>query len=272
LIVAQLVKSSKSVHYGVPDFGSTPLTEAPIQFKNKDFSASTLYIPILGIIIPIMGMNKIVSDSPILGIKPPKKGSIEYSSLGLAESLFSKVQLRVMALLFGQPDRDYLSADLIELADSGVGAVRRILKRLVKSGLVTETLVGKRKLYKANRKSPIYEELHSIILKTASLSIPICSALDPFGADISVAFIFGSIAKGNDNSDSDVDILIIGNDLNYAKLLTALQPVEKKISRCINAQILTADEWREINEKGNSFVLNIRSQPKIFLIGNENDL
>ncbi len=219
-----------------------------------------------------MGMNKIVSDSPILGIKPPKKGSIEYSSLGLAESLFAKVQLRVMALLFGQPDRDYLSAELIELADSGVGAVRRILKRLVKSGLVTETLVGKRKLYKANRKSPIYEELHSIILKTAFLSIPICSALEPFGADISVAFIFGSIAKGNDNSDSDVDILIIGNDLSYAKLLTALQPVEKKLSRCINAQILTADEWREINEKGNSFILNIRSQPKIFLIGNENDL
>ncbi len=219
-----------------------------------------------------MGLKKNVSDSPNMGIKPPKKGTFEYSSLGLAESLFSKVQLRVMALLFGQPDRDYISAELIELANSGVGAVRRVLKRLVKSGLVTEALVGKRKLYKANRKSPIYEELHCIILKTAALSIPICSALEPFGADITVAFIFGSIAKGNDNSDSDVDILIIGKNLSYTKLLTALQPVEKEILRSINTQILTADEWREKNDKENSFVLNVRSQPKIFLIGNENDL
>ncbi len=219
-----------------------------------------------------MGMKKDISDSPNPGMKPPKKGSFEYSSLGLAESLFSKVQLRVMTLLFGQPDRDYLSSELIELADSGVGAVRRVIKRLLKSGLVTVTFIGTRKLYKANRNSPIFEELHSIILKTAALSIPLLSALEPFSADIIVAFIFGSIAKGNDNSESDVDLLIIGNGLSYTKLLTALQPVENEISRSINAQILTADEWREINDKENSFVLNVRSQPKIFLIGNENDL
>lgn len=218
-----------------------------------------------------MGINKDSSNSPRVGTKIPNMGRGECPSLGLAESLFLKVQLRVMALLFGQPDRDYLSAELIELADSGVGAVRRVLKRLVKSGLVSETHTGKRKLYKANRKSPIYEELHSLIMKTAGLSIPIRFALGPFDANIRAAFIFGSIANGNDDSESDVDLMIIGNDLDYMKLLAALHPVEKELRRNINSQILTTEEWREKVAKENSFVLHVISQSKIFLIGNDDD-
>jgi len=219
-----------------------------------------------------MGMIDSTSNIPGSGSKLPEEGRVEYTSLGLAESLFSKVQLRVMALIFGQPDRDYLSAELIHLADSGVGAVRRIIKRLVRSGLITETKLGKRKLYKANRNSPIFEEIHSMILKTAGLSIPIRSALEPFDERINVAFIFGSIANGNDNSDSDVDVLIIGDDLHYSKILSALNPVQNEILRNINTQIFTPEEWLEKVNSMNSFILNVLAQPKIFLIGNEYDL
>lgn len=226
----------------------------------------------MGSILPIMGMNTDNSDNPILGTKEPNMGRVEYPSIGLAESLFSKVQLRVLALLFGQPDRDYLSSELIQLADSGVGAVRRVIKRLVRNGLVTETFVGKRKLYKANMNSPIYEELHGLILKTVGLSIPICSALELFEKHIKTAFIFGSVARGNDNSGSDVDILIIGDNIYYTKILSELYPVEEEIHRKINAQILTSEEWKKKVNAENSFVLNVLSQPKIFLIGSDDDL
>jgi len=225
----------------------------------------------MGSMIPIMGINKEISNSPKVGRKVSNMGLGGYSSLGLAESLFSKVQLRVIALLFSQPDREYLSAELIDLADSGVGAVRRVLKRLVKSGLVSEIYTGKRKLYKANKKSPIYEELHSLIMKTAGLSIPIRLALSHFSNNIKAAFIFGSIARGDDDSTSDVDLMIIGNDLDYTKVLSALNPVEKEIQRNINAQILTLEEWKVKLAEENSFLLHVISQPKIFLIGNDDD-
>jgi hypothetical protein len=86
--------------------------------------------------------------------------------IGLAQALFTPVQQRVLALLFGQPDRRYQSAELIRLAQSGTGAVHRQLARLASAGLVAVTRSGNQKYYQANRESPVFEELHSLITKT----------------------------------------------------------------------------------------------------------
>ena len=199
-------------------------------------------------------------------------GSIELPSLGLAESLFSRVQLRVLSLLFGQPDRSFQGAELIRLAASGVGAVHREIKRLVSSGLVIEVPLGRRKLYRVNRSSPIFHELHTLILKTVGLTIPVRDALVPFTNSIRTAFIYGSIAMGDDSAWSDVDLLIVGENLAYPDIISALQPVEQRINRKISVQMITLDEFKEKRSSGNPFILNVLSKPRLFLIGSDNDL
>jgi hypothetical protein len=97
----------------------------------------------------------------------------------LADVLFSPVQQRVLALLFGQPGRSFRGAEVIALADSGTGAVHRQLVRLADSGLVTVTRVGNQKHYQANRDSPVFTELHGLVVKTIGLVGPL-SGTSPF--------------------------------------------------------------------------------------------
>ena len=117
----------------------------------------------------------------------------------LADALFTTTQKRVLSLLFGQPSRSFFASELIELTGSGSGAVQRELQRLVSSGLVTVTRVGRQKHHQANPDSPVFEELHGLVLKTVAMAEPIRQALEPLDQRIALALVYGSVAKGTDN-------------------------------------------------------------------------
>ena len=128
---------------------------------------------------------------------------------GLAAALFSPVLQRVLGLLFGQPDRSFQSAELIRLAGSGTGAAHRVLTRLAAVGLVTVTHSGNQKHYRANRSSPIFEELHGLIVKTVGVVEPLRRALEVQADDVRAAFVYGSVAKGTDKAGSDIDLMVV---------------------------------------------------------------
>ncbi len=218
-----------------------------------------------------MGKTLYNREIPKLGEYPPNSRAADFPSSGIGRSLFTKVQLKVLGLLFGQPDRLFQMAELISQVNSGVGAVHRVVKRLVRSGLVTESSIGKRKLYQANRNSPVFSEIHSLVLKTVGLTDLIREALLPFDQHILVAFIFGSVASGCDKSSSDVDVLIIGDSRLYAQVLTATHSVENTIGRRISTKLITPEEWCNKVDNQNPFVLNVLSQHKIFLKGSESE-
>jgi len=190
----------------------------------------------------------------------------------LADALFSPVQQRVLALLFGQPERSFRSSEVIELAGSGTGAVHRQLVRLAESGLVTATRVGNQKHYQANRDAPIFAELHGLVVKTIGLVGPLEKALAPFREHMHAAFVYGSIAKGADTALSDVDVMVLSDDLSYADLYNALQDAEATLQRPVHVSLATAEEWKRKLAAGNPFVTKVQAQPKIPLIGSADDL
>lgn len=190
----------------------------------------------------------------------------------LADALFSPVQQRVLALLFGQPDRSFRGTDVIALADSGTGAVHRQLMRLADSGLVTVRRVGNQKHYQANHASPVFTELHGLVVKTIGLVGPLEQALAPMRKHIDAAFVYGSIAKGTDTAQSDIDLMVISDDLHYADLYSALQEAEATLQRPIQVSLATAAEWKQKLADGNPFVTKVQAQPKILLIGSVDDL
>jgi len=194
------------------------------------------------------------------------------ATTSLGDALFSHVQQRVLALLFGQPDRSFQSAELIRLARGGTGAVHREIIRLAEAGWVTVTRSGNQKHYQANRNAPAFAELHGLVVKTIGVVEPLREALRPVSKDVRAAFVFGSIAKGTDKAGSDIDLMVISDRLGYPDLFEALQSAEAMLARPISPNVMSAVEWRRKRAIKDSFAARISSQPRLFVIGSEDEL
>lgn len=215
-------------------------------------------IPDSGMIIPAMGTK----SDPIAAFAPD----------AAADVLFTPVQQRLLGLLFGQPQRRFQSAELIRLASAGTGAVHRLLKRLAGAGLITVESVGNQKFYQANPDAPVFDELCGLVRKTVGLVGPLQDALAPVADRIRLAFVYGSMAKGGGHAGSDIDLMVIADDLDYAALYALLPAVEAALARPVNPNLMTTAEWQRKSEQEDSFAARIRAQPKLFLIGAGDDL
>jgi predicted nucleotidyltransferase len=190
----------------------------------------------------------------------------------LAEALFSSVQQRVLATLFGNPDRSFFGNEILRATGSGKGALQRELNRLEAAGLITVRLVGNQKHYQANPASPIFEDLRNIVVKTVGTADVIARAMERLRDRIKVAFIYGSVAKNTDTSASDVDVLVVSDQLGYQDLYKALQPAERSLARKVSVTVYNSAELTKKLAARNAFVTRVLQQPKIFLVGGERDL
>jgi predicted nucleotidyltransferase len=201
-----------------------------------------------------------------------REGGGRQPAHGLADALFAKVQQRVLGVLFGNPGRSFYANEVIGLAHSGTGAVQRELARLEAAGLVTATRIGKQKHYQANQASPVFQELRALVLKTSGLVDVLREALAPAEGLIRAAFVYGSVAKGEDRAASDIDLMVIGDDLTYADLFAALEDASTRLGRKIAPTIYSPTELARRMKQDNSFVTRVLDQPKLWLIGGERDL
>lgn len=190
----------------------------------------------------------------------------------MASALFSATQQRVLGLLFGQPERSFYATEIIGLAGSGSGAVQRELARLEQSGLVTVHRLGSQKHYQANPDSPLFGELCGIARKTVGLAEPLREALTPFASMIVAAFVYGSVAKRQDTATSDIDLMIVSDSLTYADLYGSLEPLATKFGRPVNPTVYSRKEFAKRVREGNAFMTRVLAQPKLWLIGKEDDL
>lgn len=218
-------------------------------------------MPNSGMIMPIMGMTR---KTAARRRKP--------HSAGLADALFSGTQQRVLAWLFGQPDRSFYASELIGLAGAGSGAVQRELARLAQSGLVTARAVGNQKHYQANPAAPIYTELCGIVQKTVGLAGPLRDALAPLAARIRAAFVYGSVAKREDTAASDIDLMLISDDLAYSELYARLEHVSQRLGRTVNPTIYTPQELAKRVKRKDAFTMRVLAQPKVWIIAGDDAL
>ncbi len=205
---------------------------------------------------------------PNMGIQANPKAP----STSLADALFSGTRQRLIGLLFGQVGRSFYSTEPIALTRSGSGGVQRELANLAQSGLVTVRAVGNQKHYQANPDSPIFEELSGIARKTIGLADPLREALAPLADKIRAAFVYGSIAKRTDTASSDIDLLLLSDELAYADVFAALEAATTTLGRTVNPTILTSAELRKRLENEESFLTRVLAQPKIWLMGVEEAL
>lgn len=209
---------------------------------------------------------------PNMGTKAKPRVPGPPGTTSLADALFSTIQQRVLAYLFGQPERSFFATELIKLAGGGSGAVQRELARLSESGLVVVTRLGTQKHYQANPKSPIFTELCAITRKTVGLAEPLREALAPLAKRIAAAFVYGSVAKRRDTAASDIDLMVVSDSLGYADLFAVLEHASARLGRKVNPTVYSARELAKRLKQGNAFITRVVAQPKVWLIGGEDDL
>jgi predicted nucleotidyltransferase len=193
-------------------------------------------------------------------------------SSNLADALFPKVRQRVLAVLFSTPDRSFYANEVIALAQSGTGAVQRELAALSEAGLLTVSKQGNQKHYQANASAPIFPELRGLVLKTMGVADVLRSALAPLATQIDAAFIYGSVARQQDTAHSDVDVMIVSATLGYGEVFGALESAMASLDRKINPTLYTSAEWHKRMQQDNAFVSKVWQQPKIWLLGGEEQL
>lgn len=199
-------------------------------------------------------------------------GDNKNNTSNIGGALFTKTQQKILRLLFGQPEKSFYSKELVDRAGIGTGTVLRELEKLSEAGLLTVKKIGNQKHYQANPSSPVFEELKGIVRKTFGLSDPLRLALDQFKGRIKVAFIYGSVAKGSDTAGSDIDLMLISDQLTYPDLLVSFSELETQLGRQLNPTIYTGEEFRGKIIAGSNFVVRVIEQPKIFLIGSQDDI
>ncbi len=185
--------------------------------------------------------------------------------------LGSKLRVKVLGWLFIHPDERYFVRQLTALLGEDSTNVSRELIRLEKTGVLVTTKEGKQKYYQANRESPIYDELHGLIVKTTGVADVLRSALAPSAGRINVAFIFGSIASGNEGKTSDIDVLVVGA-ISFGDAVSLLSSSEEKLGREINSVVYPLAEVNKKVLDDHHFVKAVLDSEKIFLIGDESEL
>ena len=161
--------------------------------------------------------------------------------------MLSTRQQRMLAALILHPDRSYHTNELIAIGGPGTGAGRRVIAAFEKHGVVSRRRRGNQVIYSANVNNPIFPELRSICIKTYGVAELIANELIPFKQGIELAFLFGSMAAGSPRSDSDVDLMIVG-DLELFELGKAVERIQLALQRDLDLNLHTPEEWQRLSQ------------------------
>lgn len=184
--------------------------------------------------------------------------------------LFGKTRQAVLARLFDLPERSYYLRELSRLSGISPGALQYELKQLHEADLVVRVKDGNRIAYRANSSHPIYPELQKLVHKTCGLANHIQGALEPLAGQISLAALYGSMAKHADHAHSDIDLLIVG-EISLSQILDAVSPLESVFDREISVRIFHPDDFRQRRLEKQSFVQGVLNGPLEVLIGQIDD-
>ena len=187
----------------------------------------------------------------------------------LAEILSSSTRAEALRLLFDLSDTELHHREMVRRSGLSESAVRQELGKLVRLDLVRRRQDGNRVYFKANREHPLFPELQGLVLKTVGLPALLRSRLQV--PQVRIAFIFGSLAAGQEKAGSDVDLMVIGT-ASLRRLAQLLAGTAGKIGREINPHVMTQEEFLERKRRQDHFVLSVLAGPKIFVKGTEHEL
>jgi predicted nucleotidyltransferase len=186
--------------------------------------------------------------------------------------LFPHARQRVLATLLLHPKKEWYLSELARLLKSAPAHLHRELALLTDAGILRRRVEGRQVYYSPDPQCPYLPELTGLVRKTMGFDIVLAKALKSLGSNIRCAFVYGSIAKGEEKSGSDIDLMVVG-DVTISDLLPALTRAERELGRPVNPTVYPQKELVKKLGEGNHFVRAVLADPaKTFIVGNRNDL
>jgi len=188
----------------------------------------------------------------------------------LVSLLFPEYRRRVLGLLLLRPEESLHGREIARRTGLPAGTITRELTKLAEAGLLRREKRGNQQVYSANTAGPIFQELASILRKTSGLADVLRDALAPLAGRVSLAFVFGSLARGEEVAGSDVDVMVVG-DAGFREVVEALYPTQEMLGREVNPRVFSTSEFAA-KARSEPFLRDVLSRPKIFLIGDTHEL
>jgi predicted nucleotidyltransferase len=188
------------------------------------------------------------------------------SPSGVACALFSKTLGGVLALLFGQPDKSFYTREIIKYVGTGGSQVGKDLERLVGAGLIIRETRGNLVFYRANPEAAVYRELVGLVGKSFGIPEQLRRFIEPLASRIRYAGVFGSVARGEQRADSDVDLLLVG-DVRLSELAIPLHDAETALGMRVSPTLMTEEEYRSRCQSGDYFLKKVLAGDLITLWG-----
>jgi len=188
-----------------------------------------------------------------------------------AALLFGAYRRDVLARLLLHPEESLHVRELARALGKPPGTLLRELNALAAAGVLARRRVGNQVHFQADPASPIYEELRGILKKTVGVADVLREALAPLGKKVRAAFVYGSVARGDERARSDLDVLVVG-DASFGDVVAALAPAQESLRREVNPNVYPALEFSKKLAAGNAFLKRVLADRKIFIVGSEDDL
>jgi predicted nucleotidyltransferase len=187
------------------------------------------------------------------------------------DALLPRTRQGILAAMFVQPEKAWYLSELARRMGVPSSSLQRELRDLTKAGLLKSHRQGHMAFYQANQDSPVFPELRGLLLKTAGLVDVLADALKPLAAKLKLVFVYGSMASGQAQSDSDVDLMVIGS-VSPAELSLPLRHARELLGRAVNPTVYTPAELRRKRANKDHFLTQVLTKPRIHVLGSEDEL
>lgn len=189
----------------------------------------------------------------------------------LAHYLLGSSRSAVLAALLLHPETALHVRELARVTGTSPGSLHRELRALTELGLLLRQETGRQVNYQANTACPVFEELAGLLRKTVGVADVLRAALMPLAENIELAFVYGSVAAGQESARSDVDVMVLGR-AGFGAVAQALAPTHGMVRREVNPTVMKPADFRRKCIAGEGFALSVLRGAKLWLIGNEDDL
>ena len=189
----------------------------------------------------------------------------------ILQALFPEVRAKVLAATFGEPEREWYLTELARALETQPSSLQRELEALSKAGILEQRRDGRRVYLKPDRNSPVFADLRHLLEKTAGLIPVLHSELEPLGESVRLAFLYGSVARSDEVSASDIDLMVIGT-AGLSDLIPALRNSERALGRPVNPSVYSVEEFQHKAREQNHFLMMVLRGSKQFVKGNEHEL
>ena len=158
----------------------------------------------------------------------------------------SETRIKLLLKFFLNPStRSYLRELAKDFGESTNG-IRVELNKLSQAKILKSEKQGRSKIYKANAKHPLFNEIRQIVLKSTGIDRVISDIIEKIG-DIYTAFLRGDYAVGKDSGL--IELVVVGNNLNTEEIERVRKKTEKLIDRKISILQLTKSEYNNLETK-----------------------